>query len=191
MITMPTKPSTPAEVVDWIFATFDKLGDRLYGESVTELQHALQCAAFAEREGREPTMVAACLLHDFGHLVHGLAEDIAEQGIDGRHEEAGYAALRTYFPSVIVDPGRLHVAAKRYLCARREGYLDALSDASRKSLALQGGPMTDAEATAFEAEPHFAEALILREYDDRGKDPEMHTPPLEHYRRLLEGLVTI
>lgn len=181
--------SSPAEVVEWIFERFAELGGREYGESVTELQHALQCAALAERKGEDPEIVIACLLHDFGHLVHGMAEDIAEHGIDGRHEDAGYEALRRYFPASIVDPGRLHVAAKRYLCATREGYLEALSEASLKSLYLQGGPMSTDEVEQFEAEPYFREAIVLREYDDLGKDPQMQTPPLEHYRELLEGFV--
>ena len=39
-----------------------------------------------------------------------------------------------------------HVEAKRYLACRKAGYLARLSDASRGTLAFQGGPMSEAEA---------------------------------------------
>jgi len=167
------------------------MGDRRYAESVTETQHALQCATLAERAGEPSELIAACLLHDFGHLVHGLDEDIARRGIDGRHEDAGYTALRRFFPASVVDPGRLHVEAKRYLCATRDGYADSLSPASRRSLELQGGAMTPEEARRFELEPFWERAVRLREYDDMGKDPSMRTPGIAHFRALLESLVEV
>jgi len=177
------------EVVDSVFERFAEMGHRSYSEEVTELQHALQCATLAREHGESDAMVAACLLHDFGHLVHGLDEDIADHGIDGRHEQAGYDALRERFEAQVIEPGRLHVAAKRYLCCRDPEYLAALSPASARSLELQGGPMSEAEATAFESERYWKEALILRKYDDLGKDAEMETPPLESFRDLLTRFV--
>ncbi len=180
---------TPAEVVNEIFDTFDRCGHRHYGESVTERQHALQCATFASRAGEPDHVVAACLLHDYGHLLHDLGEDIAGYGVDARHEDLGAAVLERWFPPEVVDPVRLHVAAKRYLCWKEPAYLAGLSAASYKSLMLQGGPMTDGQATAFESHPHHVSAVSLRRYDDQGKVTDMQTPELETFRDVLERVV--
>ncbi len=172
-----------------VLKTYREHGHRLYGESVTELQHALQCATFAQQAGEPPVVVAAALLHDYGHLCHQLGEDIADHGVDARHEHIGASRLRGLFMDEIVDAGRLHVAAKRYLCWKEPAYFDELSGASRQSLGLQGGPMTGDEARAFEREPHFEIAVRVRRYDDMGKVPEMPTPDLDSFRPLLEGFL--
>jgi phosphonate degradation associated HDIG domain protein len=176
------------EIVSEILKTFRERGHRAYGESVTEQQHAPQCATLARREGQDDILVAACFLHDFGHLIHDLGEDIADKGVDARHESVGANRLTAWFPPEVVEPVRLHAAAKRYLCWKEPGYFDGLSPASRKSLALQGGPMTGAEAREFEANPHFDRAIRLRRYDDRGKQPGMATLDLEELRPLLESV---
>jgi len=178
-----------SSVVSEIFRVFRDRGHRLYGENVTEEQHALQCATLAKNEGQEDALVAACLLHDYGHLLHDLGENIADHGLDARHEHIGANRLTALFPSDVVEPIRLHAAAKRYLCWKESDYFDGLSEASRKSLALQGGPMTKEEAMEFEAGSHFDRAVRLRRYDDRGKQPDMVTPDLEEFRPILESLV--
>jgi phosphonate degradation associated HDIG domain protein len=171
--------------LDDVLATYREHGDRHYGENVTEIQHALQCATFAEQAGEAPVVVAACLLHDYGHLCHGLGEDIADHGVDARHEDIGANKLRHLFVDEIVEAGWLHVAAKRYLCWKEPGYFDGLSDASRKSLHLQGGPMNDAEAREFESHPHYELAVRVRRYDDMGKVDGMTTADLDSFRPLL------
>lgn len=178
-----------SEIVSDIFRHFDERGHRNYGENVTERQHALQCATFALEAGEPAELVAACLLHDFGHLLHDLGEDIAERGLDAHHENLGAKKLRPLFGAAVVEPVRLHVEAKRYLCWKDRQYFNGLSEASRMSLRLQGGPMNDDEAAAYELNPHSAAATRLRHYDDRGKLPEMKTRSLEEFRGLLEGLV--
>ena len=177
----------PAEIVSEIFEVFRERGHRAYGEGVTELQHALQCATFARLDGEDDAIIAACLLHDFGHLLHDLGEDIADKGVDTRHEHVGANRLSKWFTPEVVEPIRLHASAKRYLCWKEPAYFTDLSEASRKSLALQGGPMTEAEATEFEANPHFNRAIRMRRYDDRGKVTDMVTPPMEDFRPLLES----
>src|SRR5262249_648708 len=123
-------------VVDEIFARFEESGDELYiGEPVTVSEHMLQAASFASRDEAPPELVAAALLHDYGHLVHDLPEDSAERGLDTRHEELGFAFLEQSFPVSVTEPIRLHVAAKRYLVAVEPAYRDELSPASRLSLA--------------------------------------------------------
>ncbi len=172
-------------IIDDILLRFDQRGHLAYGESVTQLEHALQTAALAESERAPATLVAAALLHDFGHLLH--AEEAAEKGIDARHEESGAVYLRPYFQPSVIEPGRLHVAAKRYLCAVDPTYLKGLSEASVRSLALQGGPYTQDEATAFAGLPHWDEAVRLRRWDDDGKIPDLVIPPIEHFVPALKA----
>jgi phosphonate degradation associated HDIG domain protein len=173
-------------LIDEIFRTFADYGAEQYlGEQVSMTEHMLQSANAAEQDGAPPGLVAAALLHDYGHFIHGLAEDSADHGVDTRHEEVAYAFLAEHFGEEIAEPIRLHVAAKRYLCAVEPTYLAELSPASRHSLELQGGPYTAAEAAAFEASPHAEAAVRLRRYDDLGKVPGLATPGLEHYRPVL------
>jgi phosphonate degradation associated HDIG domain protein len=172
--------------VDELLELLDQRGQGLYmGEAVTELEHALQAAQWATAAGAPETAVLAALLHDVGHLLPEQAEEAAERGIDARHEAAGFAYLSPYFSPEIVDPVRLHVAAKRYLCAVEPAYQAGLSPASRRSLDLQGGPMNAAEVAAFEQEPHFQVAVACRRWDDAAKVPGLSVPALETYRPLL------
>ena len=160
----------------------EKHGSDLYGgEPVTQLQHALQCAQLAEDEGASPALITAALLHDVGHLLEDDFEDAPEHDEDRRHEEVGDAFLSKWFGADVSEPARLHVAAKRYLCAVEPGYFDALSPASQHSLMLQGGPMSAAELAEFEAGPYAEQAVRLRRWDDRGKDPNMKTARLSHF----------
>ncbi len=178
------------DIVSEIFRIYRQRGQRQYGERVTELQHALQSATLAGDAGETPEVIAACLLHDFGHLLHDLGEDIAERGINTRHEEVGAARLNSWFGPEVVEPIRLHAEAKRYLCWKENDYFHGLSEASRRSLALQGGPMTDAEALEFEVNPHFERAIRVRRYDDLAKVPALPTPGLEAFRSLLETIIS-
>jgi phosphonate degradation associated HDIG domain protein len=180
------------DIIQVIFEAFAAHGDQLYvGEPVSMTEHMLQAAQAAEKGAASPTLVAAALLHDFGHLIHDLPEDAAEHGIDTRHEEVGAAYLARYFVLAVVEPTRMHVGAKRYLCAVDPTYLANLSPASILSLKLQGGPYTAEQAQAFEALPFAAEAARLRRYDDAAKIAGGETPKLEHYRpSLAAGLKT-
>jgi phosphonate degradation associated HDIG domain protein len=176
--------------VDEIFTRFRDSGDALYiGEPVTVSEHMLQTAAYASRDDAPPELVAAALLHDYGHLVHDLPEDSAEQGVDTRHEELGFAFLEQWFPAEVTEPIRLHVAAKRYLVATDPAYRETLSPASQLSLDLQGGPMSPEEADAFASGAHAKAACRLRRWDDAGKEQGLEVPPLESYRGLLESLL--
>ena len=166
---------------------FDQRGHLAYGEGVTELQHALQTASLAARDDAPNNLIVAALLHDVGHLLHGLSENVAEQGIDGHHECIGEKWLEKYFSPEISQPVRLHVAAKRYQCTLNSNYLAQLSPASLKSFILQGDKMNEDEVSAFERNPFFKNALQLRTWDDKAKDPEMETPLLEHYLPLVNA----
>jgi len=169
---------------------FSQRGHLAYGEGVTELQHALQTASLAAGDDAPNNLIVAALLHDIGHLLQKHGEDAAERGIDALHERIGAAWLAQGFGPAVTEPVRLHVEAKRYLAAREPDYIAGLSPASAQSLRLQGGPMSPAEAEAFEALPAFDAAVKLRRYDERGKAEGVTIAPLLAYRDLLIGLVS-
>ena len=170
------------ETISEIAALIDGKGSRNYGLSaVNQRAHALQTALLAEQDGADPALVTAALLHDIGHMVHGLGEDPAAAGIDDRHEALGAAWLRPLFGPEVFEPVALHVAAKRFLCGTEPDYFAKLSGDSVRSLALQGGPMTTEEAAAFRALPHAYAAVRLRRYDEAAKVKGLLTPPAEHF----------
>jgi predicted HD phosphohydrolase len=141
---------------------------------------------FAERAGAPEPLIVATLLHDIGHMLHDLPQDIADAGIDTQHESLGSAWLSQHFGLEVSEPVRLHVAAKRYLAASEAGYFDLLSDASKLSLKLQGGPMDAEEQAKFGSERFFEEAVTLRRWDDEGKIVGMATPDLARFEPMIE-----
>ena len=169
--------------LDEIADLFRERGAESYfGEAVTQLEHALQAAHLAETDGAPPALVAAALLHDIGHLLHSGGEDVADRGIDTRHERIGARWLSPRFGIAVSEPVRLHVAAKRYLCNVDPDYAGRLSAASVQSLELQGGPMSDGQARQFERQDHWREAVRLRRWDEDAKVPGLVVPDLDHYR---------
>jgi phosphonate degradation associated HDIG domain protein len=175
--------------VEEILALFEKRGRNAYlGEPVSQAEHALQAAHLAVLDGASDALVVASLLHDVGHLLHDLGEDIATRGVDARHEVSGSSWLARNFGPEVAEPARLHVAAKRYLCATEPSYREGLSDASKLSLQLQGGPMTPEEVANFEANPHAVEAVRLRRWDDEAKIANLEVPGLETY---LERIIAV
>lgn len=164
-------------------------GAARYGqEPVSQLEHALQCAQLAEQAGCATELVIACLLHDLGHLVSEGRDEGGPPNVDDVHQYLALPFLRGMLPDAVLDPIRLHVDAKRYLCRVEPGYRDGLSPASRHSLELQGGAFDAAGAEAFLAQPHAEDALLLRRFDDLAKEPGRNTPPLAHYAGLLRSL---
>ncbi len=161
---------------------FLQLGSQRYGsESVSQLDHALQCATLAEAEQSSPELIAACLLHDIGHLLHPLGEDATNHLIDDRHEYRAIPYLQRWFSSAVTSPICLHVKAKRYLCATDSTYWSSLSPASQRSLEQQGGIFSSSEAQRFIQLPFAPEAVQLRRWDDFAKVPGLTTPPLDHF----------
>jgi len=178
-------------IVDEIIQLFEERGNGLYfGEQVTETEHALQAAHLAREAGASDDMILGALLHDIGHLLHGHGEDIADHGVDAKHEDEGAEFLAGKFPALVIDCVRLHVPAKRYLCAVEPEYLAGLSPVSQRSLELQGGPMTAEEVAEFETEPYYREAVQARRWDDQAKIVGLDVPGVASYRSLLEASVT-
>ncbi|MEM7429138.1 MAG: phosphonate degradation HD-domain oxygenase [Pseudomonadota bacterium] len=169
-------------VLDEIERMIETKGSDLYGsEAVTQRQHALQCAALAEQNNAPASLIAAALLHDIGHLLDKDFEAALERGEDRFHENSGEAFLKLHFGPEVTEPVRMHVDAKRYLCATDRDYHDKLSPASRHTLRIQGGPMSEEEAEAFIGQPYASDAVRLRLWDDLGKDPKMETETVGHY----------
>ena len=156
-------------------------GDQYSGEAVTQLEHALQTATFAEAEDESDEMVTAALLHDLGHLLHDFGDTPTVHGIDDIHQFRALPFLRGTFGGNVLDPIRLHVDAKRYLCAMRDGYFAALSDDSKRSLGLQGGIFNEGQAEAFILQQGAPNAVRLRLWDDAAKAAGARTPPLSHF----------
>jgi gamma-butyrobetaine dioxygenase len=157
-------------------------------EPVTQAAHMLQAAGLAERDQAGDALVAAALLHDVGHFAGTLSGRDLMQGTDNRHGESGAAWLSRWFGADVTEPVRLHVAAKRYLCATEPGYAAALSPASVYTLGVQGGPMRGAELAEFAANRYAAAAIRVRRWDDAAKDPRAEFPAFEHFAPVLRAL---
>ena len=166
--------------IEAIAELFAGPGARDYlGEPVTIGEHMRQAGALAEAAGAPGPLVAAALLHDVGHL---------RSESDARHGSGGARWLGQWFGAAVTEPVRLHVAAKRYLCATEPGYFGRLSPESVRTLALQGGPMTPEQAAAFGALPYAHDAVAVRRWDDEAKDPALTPPPFAYFEPLLERL---
>jgi phosphonate degradation associated HDIG domain protein len=178
----------PMDAVAEILRLYAERGAAAYfGEEVSMTEHALQAAHFAEAGGAPPGLVVASLLHDVGHLLDAIPDNLADWRVDARHEEIGSRWLAARLTPAVTEPVRLHVPAKRYLCATDPDYVARLSRASVVTLTLQGGPMTRSEAADFERNPFFRDAVQVRQWDDCGKIAGLRTRSLGDYGALIQG----
>lgn len=162
-------------------------GSQYGGECVTQLEHALQAAALAEAEQAGAAMITAALLHDIGHLLHDLPKHAPTDGVDDVHEERAHRWLQDHFGPEVTEPIRLHVDAKRYLCAVEPSYWATLSAPSQRSMELQGGAFSAQEARQFESRPYFEHGARMRRWDDLAKVAGLATPPLDHFLWFVAG----
>jgi phosphonate degradation associated HDIG domain protein len=174
--------------VDEILRLYETRGARMYGsEPVSQTEHALQCAMQAAEGGASAELIAAALLHDVGHLIAELPHTL-ERDTDDVHQYLPIPFLRGTFADAVLEPIRLHVDAKRYLCRVESGYWDALSPASRHSLELQGGSFDALAAERFLARPFAWDAIRLRRWDDSAKLGGRATPGLRDFEPVLRSL---
>jgi len=181
---------TRQNIVAFIGAIFERCGDEEYlGEPVTMAQHMLQGATIAENNGQDDDIIVSALLHDIGHFTSEFGTFSMDDTKDRFHEEAGAQVLAEFFPSVVTDCVRYHVAAKRYLCATKPDYFKRLSTASVHSLNLQGGAMTPQEVADFERMPNLKKIIQIRYLDDAGKHADMVTPDFWHFAPMVQRIV--
>jgi phosphonate degradation associated HDIG domain protein len=179
----------PLSLAD-IKGLFDSFGAAAYsGEPVTQLEHALQSGALAEEDGASEELIAAAFLHDLGHLLNRQGETPTARGIDDLHQYFALPFLRPVLPDAVLEPIKLHVDAKRYLCAVDDGYFDSLSPDSVRSLKLQGGIFSAEQAREFLGRPFADDAVRLRRWDDLAKVAGKPTPDLNHYLRIVERVM--
>lgn len=179
-------------LVQEVLALYDARGsDAYFGERVSMTEHGLQAAHFAQVQGASQTLIVAALLHDVGHLLEAVPDAIEDWAHDAHHEELGARWLALRFPPGVSEPVRLHVPAKRYLCATDPHYFSQLSPASVHTLQLQGGPMAADEVARFESEPWHKEALRVRRWDDQGKVAGLKTPTLRDFVPLIQAVATV
>lgn len=181
---------TPENIVAFIGGIFERRGDEEYlGEPVTMAEHMLQGATIAEQNGQSEEIIVGALLHDIGHFTSEFGTYHPDDTEDRHHEDAGAEVLEQFFPSVITDCVRYHVAAKRYLCATKPEYFARLSPASAHTLELQGGPMNEAEVAAFAANPNLKQIIAVRYLDEAGKRDDMETPDYWHFAPMVQRMV--
>ncbi len=177
-------------IVAFLTDIFNRKGaDSYLGEGVTMSAHMLQAAQNAQHAGESNAIIAAALLHDVGHYTGEFPENYIDLGLDNCHESMGAEILAKFFPEEVTQPVRWHVAAKRYLCAVEPDYFSGLSEASVKTLELQGGPMNAQEIREFEKNPHLQAIVRVRRYDDAGKIPGKTTPALGHYMNIVQQVL--
>jgi predicted HD phosphohydrolase len=181
---------TPENIVAFLGDIFKRRGGEEYlGEPVTMAEHMLQGTCLAEQQGEPEIIIVAVLLHDIGHFTSEFGTFSMDDTHDKHHEEAGAVVLKRFFPKLVIDCVRFHVAAKRYICATDPAYFGQLSAASIHSLKLQGGPMNEAEIAEFERKPNVREIVPVRYLDDAGKIADMATPGFAHYAPMVQRIV--
>lgn len=180
----------PDNIVSFLTDVFERRGAEEYlGEPVTIAEHMLQGASAAEQNGENEAIIVAALLHDIGHFTSEFGTFSMDDTEDRHHEDAGARILERFFPTIVTDCVRYHVAAKRYLCAKSPAYVEKLSAASVHSLHLQGGPMNAEEMKAFEANPNLHAIIKVRHLDDGGKIAGLNTPTFAHYAPMVQRVV--
>ena len=181
---------SPDNIVDFLGDIFERRGGEEYlGEPVTLAEHMLQGAHFAEQANEPEIIIVSALLHDIGHFTSEFGTFSMDDTKYKFHEEAGAEVLEQFFPTLVTDCVRYHVAAKRYLCAAKPEYFKRLSDASIHSLNLQGGPMNVEEVAEFEKNPNLNEIVKVRYYDEAGKRDDLETKPFSHYAPMVQRIV--
>jgi [1-hydroxy-2-(trimethylamino)ethyl]phosphonate dioxygenase len=177
-------------IVAFLGDIFERRGGEEYlGEPVTMAQHMLQGATLAERANAPEVVIVAALLHDIGHFTSEFGTYHPDDVEDRHHEDAGAEVLTPFFPTLVTDCVRYHVAAKRYLCATKPEYFNRLSAASVHTLGLQGGPMNAAEVAEFRRNPNLDQIIQVRYLDEAGKHANMETPPFAHFAPMVQRVV--
>ena len=173
-------------ILDKIISNFKNSISLYIGEKITMSEHMIQSAMLAEKAKSKDDLVCSCLLHDYGHFIIENPDKLVENEKDGEHESIGYEYLKTFFNKEIVEPIKYHVLAKRYL-ARDKKYFNFLSEASKISLKLQGGILSDKDSKEFEKKEYFKNSILLRKFDEAAKKINIKIKSIDEYKSLLNS----
>ena len=171
-------------IIDQIIFAFTNNKSLYIGEELTISEHMIQTAMLAENNKCSSNLICSSLLHDYGHFVVEDPNLLVTNQIDGNHETIWANYLKTFFSNEIIEPILLHVDTKKYL-TRDKKYLNSLSEASKVSLKLQGGVMSDNEAEQFEQNKNYKNAIKLRRFDEGAKKQNIKIKNIEDYKELL------
>ena len=171
-------------IVDKIISTYLNNKSLYIGEKITMSEHMIQTAMLAEKAKCSDNLICSCLLHDYGHFILENPDELVNKMKDGKHEDIGYEFLKSYFIKDVLGPIKYHVKAKKYL-ARNKKYFNALSEASKTSLKLQGGIMNNHEAKEFESNKFFKSSIELRKFDEEAKNKGLKIKTIHDYKNLL------
>jgi predicted HD phosphohydrolase len=137
-------------------------------------EHALQTAALLRRSRpADKELQVAGLVHDIGRLL--------VPGDRTGHTDHAADAVRPLLGERVSRLVRLHMAARRYLAPVRGSRAHGIPGQSG-----QDGPMTPAEAAAFERDPLADDAVTLRQADEAAKVAGLDAGVLEDWRTVLE-----
>jgi len=173
-------------IIDKIISNFINNKSLYIGEKITISEHMIQSAMIAEKAKSSSSLICSCLLHDYGHFILVNPDKLVSENLDGKHEDIGYEYLRKFFKKEVVEPIKYHVLAKRYL-VREEKYFNSLSDASKKSLKLQGGVLNKIESKEFEKKDFFKQSIKLRKFDEVAKRTDIKIKSIIEYKDLLSS----
>ena len=171
-------------IVDKIISNFINNKSLYIGEKLTISEHMIQAAMIAEKAKCQNSLICASLLHDYGHFILEDPDALVKNNLDGNHENIGHEYLKKFFKNDVVEPIKYHVMAKRYL-AREKKYFNALSNASKISLKLQGGVLTKKECKEFEKKDFFKQSIKLRKFDEAAKKTNIKMKSINDYKNLL------
>ena len=171
-------------IVEKIISSYLKNKSLYIGEKVTVSEHMIQTAMLAEKVNSSSNLICSSLLHDYGHFILENPYDLVNKEKDGKHEDLGYEFLKKYFLKDVLGPIKYHVKAKKYL-ARNKHYYETLSKASKVSLKLQGGIMSNNEAKEFENNEFFESSIKLRKFDENAKKVGLKIKSINEYENLL------
>ena len=174
------------QVIEKIISNFTNNKSLYIGEKVTMSEHMIQTAMLAEKAKCNDELVCSCLLHDYGHFILEKPDELVELKVDGKHENIAYEYLKSFFKKEIVEPIKYHVLAKRYL-SRDKKYYNQLSKASKVSLSLQGGVLSDGESNKFESQEYFKASILLRKFDEAAKRTDIKMKSIHDYQKLLSS----
>ncbi|WP_020529715.1 HD domain-containing protein [Flexithrix dorotheae] len=181
-----------AEIAGALCQFLKSVGSLHLDEIITQYEHGIQTAVLAKKEAGNASLITAALLHDIGHLVTGKEEELPDfREVDLEHEQIAVDFLKRIYPPAVLEPIRLHVDAKRYICTVDQQYFDFLSPASKNSLELQGGRFSSLEKELFEENEFFREAVLLRKWDDRAKVENLEIPDIMEFKSYLEESIII